>query len=66
MTYGWTVEDNFSFCGGDITRYYGVKQGVSAIQIECCYDQYMLHRSFGEEALTTYVCEVSKQAQQKC
>jgi len=29
------------------------------------YDQYIAHRSFGEEALTTYQSEVFKQAQQK-
>lgn len=65
MTYGWTVEDNFPFRGGDITRYYGHQQGVTAIQIELRYDQYIAHRSFGEEVLTTYQSEVFKQAQQK-
>lgn len=34
LLYGWTVTHNFPFRGGTLTRYYGTKQGVTAIQIQ--------------------------------
>lgn len=62
---GWTVENNFPFRGGDITRYYGHQQGITAIQIELRYDQYIAHRAFGEEVLTQYQPDIFGQAQRR-
>jgi len=55
----------FLFVAGALPAFSVHQQGVTAIQIELRYDQYIAHRSFGEEVLTTYQSEVFKQAQQK-
>ncbi|MCT3349423.1 N-formylglutamate amidohydrolase [Lacticaseibacillus paracasei] len=61
----FTVENNFPFRGGDITRYYGHQPNITAIQIELRYDQYIDQRPFREEVLTQYQTDLFRKAQDR-
>lgn len=62
---GYRVSNNEPFRGGYITRHYGEKADVEAMQVEIRYNQYIEQRSFGEEELTKYDSALFFTAQQK-
>lgn len=65
VAHDFTVENNFPFRGGDITRYYGHQPNITAIQIELRYDQYIDQRSFREEVLTRHQTDLFCKAQDR-
>lgn len=49
---GYTTSDNYPFSGGYITKHYGAKAKITALQLEIRYNQYIKERHFGEEVLS--------------
>lgn len=52
--FNYSVSNNYPFAGGYITKHYGNKDGVEAIQLEIRYKKYIENRAFFEEEVTDY------------
>lgn len=62
---GFSVEHNFPFPGGYITRHFGADEHIAALQIELSYNAYIDQRFFGEEELQAPNPAVFQSAQKR-
>ena len=61
----FSVAKNRTFTGGHMTKYYGAKQRIEAVQVELRYHAYLQNRFFGEEEITSFDESLFCQAQKK-